>query len=583
MAIPITRAEYEKKFGTQPAVSQPTNTSQTSQQQIQQPKQGLLQKSAGVADALFGGGKVGEAIGTGIAKLRATPEQRQFIDPGPSKGQVLGSALQSAALFTPVGKVAKTITGGAKAFGLAKGVSALGKIGSGLVAGEAFDVANNLQQGKTGTAALAPGSNTAIGGAIPAAGAVKNMAVRFSERQAPRIINSLIKPLAKDFSYGKNPGRAVAEEKIIANSFEDLAEGIRSSRQKIGQQIGDLGEKLSKSPQINIKNALFPLDEAMKTAASQNNPTLLQRLSKVKEAVMHRLEPGFDEAGNIVIKKAGQRNLDKLTFQEVRDVLGEIGDMTQFTGNPSDDKLVNSALKRVYGGIKGSSLEYARAANPALAKEFERLTERYADLTSAEVATKYRDKIAERANLIGLSPTVAGLGSGILAMIATGGAATPAVAAGLAGAAMDKLASTPAFKTRVAALLSKKSPEEARMIFQKIPALRKLFPKGSPVSPGDRLLQTKAGQAVEKGITDYAQNPKLGASISSITPESVAKRVDGRDLGLIREALKRTDLKSSMRVQPMLKAMGIESMELSTQKRFLREVLELSTKKLKVK
>jgi hypothetical protein len=84
---------------------------------------------------------------------------------------------------------------------------------------------------------------------------------------------------------------------------------------------------------------------------------------------------------------------------------------------------------------------------------------------------------------------MAGIGTGLLTMVATGGAATPAILAGLTGAALDKLASTPGFKTRLAAILSKKSAQEVNILFQKIPALQKLFPKGGAVSPGDRLIE----------------------------------------------------------------------------------------------
>ena len=465
---------------------------------VEEPEESFVEKTAKVLDVIFGGGKVGEAIGTGIAKLRAKPEEKEFISPAPSAGEIAGSALQSAALFAPVGTLAKGITTGVRALGLVKGASALGKIGAGTITGEMFDVAMNLQQGKTGKDALTPGLGTLIGGGIPALGVAKNVMVRFGEGQAPRVINSLIKPLAKDFSYGKNPGRAVAEESIVANNFDDLIDQIRTSRQKIGQSIGELSSKLSERPLLTIKPALSPFDDAIKVATSQNNPTLLARINNVKRAVTEVLEPYTDDAGNLAIRSAGSRNLDSMTFQQARKLLTEIGDMTQFTGNPSDDKLVNSTLKRVYGRIKDTTLKYAEALNPTLAKEFSKLTEKYADLHSAEIATKYRDKIIERQNLIGLSPTVAGVGSGIIAAIATGGAALPAVVVGASVAVLDKLAQTPGFKTRLAYILSKKTMQEANFLFQKIPALSRIFSTKKGVFPGDIILD-------ELGIKSFSK------------------------------------------------------------------------------
>jgi hypothetical protein len=493
------------------------------------PEKTLAEKSAGVLDMIFGGGKIGEAIGTGIGYALASPEEKKFYDTStPTKGQLAGSALQSAALFAPVGKIAQGLTTGAKALGIAKGASAIGKIGSGALSGGAFDVALNLQEGKTGASALTPGLGAGIGAAIPGAGVIKNVAQRFGHDTAPRVINSLIKPLAKDFSYGKNPGRAVAESKIIANNFEELATKIREVRQATGQEIGALGKKLSTKPIVDISDSLMPLDEAMRTAASQNNPTLLSRLANVRKAITSILEPQVDDTGNIVIAEVGKRQMKGLSFQEARDVLGQIGDITQFTGNPSDDKAVNSALKQIYGAIKQETLSVADELNPALASDFRKLTEKYADLSSAEIATKYRDKILERSSLVGLSPQVAGIGTGLLTLVATGGAATPAVLAGITGAVIDKLASSPAFKTRLAALMSQKSPQEAGLLLKKIPALQKLFPKGSPKSPGDYLLETDLAQDV---YDTYAKTPnKQGGFINP-------KAVVGDKLSPIKDAI----------------------------------------------
>src|SRR3990167_10849724 len=244
----------------------------------EEPQTSFLEKTGNILDMFFGGGKIGEAIGTKAAKLGLTglsEEERKLVSPGKTKKEIAGSALQSAALFTPIGGVAKGITTGVRGLGLVKGASAVGKISSGILAGELFDVASNLQQGKTGKEALTPGFGALIGGGIPAASVTKNVLVRFGEGQAPRVINSLIKPLAKDFSYGKNPGRAVAEEGIVANNFDDLIENIRANRQKVGATIGQLSDTLSQKPLLNIESALNPLDEATKVAAKQNNSILL--------------------------------------------------------------------------------------------------------------------------------------------------------------------------------------------------------------------------------------------------------------------------------------------------------------------
>src|SRR3990167_8464755 len=489
-------------------------------------QESFLEKTGKILDMFFGGGKVGEAIGTGLAKTKIgrklvgapelTEEEEKTITPRPTAGEIAGSALQSAALFTPIGGVAKGITAGVRGLGLIKGASAMGKISSGMLAGELFDIASNLQQGKMGKEALTPGIGALIGGGIPAASVEKNIVVRFGEGQAPRVINSLIKPLAQDFSYGKNPGRAVAEEGIIADNFDDLIEKIRIGRQKIGQSIGNIVDKLSQKPLLNIESALNPLDEATKVAAKQNNSILLNRLNNVKRAITDVLEPVMDDSGNLGIKSVGKRNLDILTFKQVRNTLSEIGDMTQFTGNFSDDKLVNSALKKTYGNIKEISLKYAKAVNPELAGEFSKLTEKYADLHSAEIATKYRDKIVERQNVIGFSPRNVGIASGLITAVATGGATIPSVVVGISAATIDQLAGTPAFKTRLAYMLSKKTHREVSYLFKKMPALSKFFSTKDGIFPGDIILGER-GEVLERKIAETIKNPKIGLSIEDVS------------------------------------------------------------------
>src|SRR3990167_2550826 len=86
-------------------------------------QESFLEKTGKILDMFFGGGKVGEAIGTGLAKTKIgrklvgapelTEEEEKTIK-GPTIREVAGSALQSAALFTPIGGVAKGITAGVR-------------------------------------------------------------------------------------------------------------------------------------------------------------------------------------------------------------------------------------------------------------------------------------------------------------------------------------------------------------------------------------------------------------------------------------------------------------------------------------
>jgi hypothetical protein len=130
------------------------------------PKKDLLGKAAGITDAIFGFGKVGEAIGTKIARMKATPEERQFIEDSPSGKQIAGSVAQGLMNFTPIGRIAKGIGVGARALGVGEKVSGgIGAIGAGAGTGYGYDVATGLAQGDEDP--LKAGAGTAIGTAIP--------------------------------------------------------------------------------------------------------------------------------------------------------------------------------------------------------------------------------------------------------------------------------------------------------------------------------------------------------------------------------------------------------------------------------
>jgi hypothetical protein len=460
--------------------------------------------AAKTATDFLGFGNTTKTLGNIIAKAAVPQAQKQYV-PTPTNKDLAGAALNVGSLLVPVGAIEKTAAGVAAHALPGTAARLAGKIAAGVTIGGAYDAGQALEAGKTPM----PGAATALGVGLPLAGEGAHLAgalaSKFSAAQAPGIINSLIKPLLKDLSYGKDPGRAIAELGIKANSFDDLIEKVSQARQATGKAIGEIGNTLEGKSVLRLQDALKPIDEAMQTAASQNNSTLLDRLQKVKVAITHNLGLGMRDGGPTIVQGAS-RNLASATFKEAREILAHIGDMTQFTGNPSDDKLVNSALKKTYGAIKDETLKAADAVDPAIGKQFRKLTEQYADLTSAKIAATYRDKIVQRHNLIGLTPTVAGVGSALLTAIATGGAAIPALLAGGAGVAIDKALSSTAFKTRVAAALAKHSPQEIEALTKAIPALKTF------TSPGDMLL--KAGQRY------FEKNPPgIGMSIKPVLPK----------------------------------------------------------------
>jgi len=307
------------------------------------------------------------------------------------------------------------------------------------------------------------------GAGLNTAGKILQKTGQTSEKLSGRVINSLIKPLLKDFAYGKNPGLEVAKQRIVANDFDDLISKITSKRQDIGQKINEkLTRPTYKNITFDITSDLQPIDNAMEVAAKQNNQALVDRLAESKRAITQNLTIDYTQ-GQPIIKTLGDKNLINLSPLEATQIKTDIGDLTKWTGNLSDDKLINKALKQTYGKIK------ERIGNRI--PEIKNLNESYANLLSAEVAAKYRDKILSRQDLIKLSPSAVGIGAGVATSIISGKPAESILIGALSTAAAMGM-STPVFKTHLANFLAQGGKiEEFGNYLQQIGKRTQTFPK----------------------------------------------------------------------------------------------------------
>lgn len=342
--------------------------------------------------------------------------------------------------------------------------------------GYAYDVASNLQSGKTGGAALMPGMGTLTGGAIPLViGGVK-AGIALTKETAPRFINSLIKPKQADFSYGKDPGRTVADLGITGNSLTDFQQNIDLHKADIGTRIGEVYSNPANADiKINVQDEIDKIDAAIADAAKggKNNQGVVTALQNTKDALLY--EHGVNADG--VIEKVGTtpRDLTALSPQEVFNLKDEVASHTKFNGTPSDDKAVNSVLKDIYGGLKEKLNTAVGPNNP----EIMELNQKYADLTSASLAVKNRDAILRRSDLISM-PIKVGTVAGILTSIGTGGAGIPAVLASVGAGTLDKALASTAVKTRIAAWLGSAEPSAITRIIQANPGIKETIYRLAP-------------------------------------------------------------------------------------------------------
>ena len=320
-----------------------------------------------------------------------------------------------------------------KAVTVARGV--VPKAVEGGLAGAGFKASQNLEEGKPITEdtfnSLITGAVIPVG--IAGVGAGKQAVTSQISKTDSRIINSLIRPGKSQFAYGKNPGRAVASEGITANSIDELATKITTTKEKVGQELESALEGATGS--INVTSSLSAIDDALLSA---------KRAPKTNKALIGRLK---DLQSDLTEQFTGKESVSPKEAAEMKRLVGELA---KFTGNASDDELVNQTTIKVYGRINDQ-------INKA-APDVKDLNGRYGDLLQAEVATKARAQAVEKLNLLGLGDLTTGIGAAFI---------TGDVLTGAAVVAIKKALSSTRGKTEFAKWFNKASSAAKTEVMEK--------------------------------------------------------------------------------------------------------------------
>jgi len=206
---------------------------------------------AGTSVANFVGAKgIQEKIGADFAKSSAkdTPtataeQQRSFIEE-PTVKERIGSVIQTGANFIP---------------GAGKGLGLLAKTAIGAGTGLAFDAGSNLQNKSSITEALTPGVGTAVGGALPVAGAV-------------------IKPVAK----------------IVGRLFKGLGSGLSGVST-------DTIEKIVSNPETAQKVSDRLAKSGNNKILEENTKKIVNGVSTIKREASDAFSKGLDELSEVDI------------------------------------------------------------------------------------------------------------------------------------------------------------------------------------------------------------------------------------------------------------------------------------------
>lgn len=275
---------------------------------------------------------------------------------------------------------------------------------------------------------------------------------------ASRSVNSLIKPTNRQFSYGKNPGLAVAQEGIVAGSLEELAQKAGERTEQLTQQlIQVVSDPKVVNTRKNNLGALNPITKAIGVA--KRNP-------RTNANVILRLENLRDDLLGVVVNPDGSRvitkDLSNMNPVEMLQFKRTLGDLTKWTDNFSDDSAVNAAMKQAYTYVR-KNLE---SAVPGIAPTNDRL----ANLIDATNAARAQALAQQRRSSFGLTDAAAAGAGGVIGGV-TGHLDTAIVGSLLAYGAKAAVQS-PYVRTQLATWMAHATPTEVTAFFNRVPGLK---------------------------------------------------------------------------------------------------------------
>lgn len=293
----------------------------------------------------------------------------------------------------------------------------------------------------------------------------KNAISYLTEKVPATMINRILHPSIKDFSFGKNPGLGVLNEPGLLGTVKGpvtrggLLASITASKQAVGQQIGDELTKVGGTTLDLAEAVTKPVDDALAAATRSGEQTLVDRLTGLRQS----LTKEFKLVGDKIVPIA-DRSL-QVSPKDAQALKIEVGQNTRWTGQAFDND-INKVRVQVYRNID-QAIDKAAPAT-------EDLNSRYANLLTAEKALERRN--AGMQSLVGLGLRQTGIGGIVgLGSYLKGESPSQAALTGFAGAVATKALGSTAAQTRIASALNKLGPAERESMFRIAPALRNAY------------------------------------------------------------------------------------------------------------
>jgi hypothetical protein len=387
----------------------------------------------------------------------------------PTGGMLLGGAVGGilGAGAGVIGAIPGAIAGAGAGAGIGEaGTQAAGRL-MGMRKGETVgqELLGIGTEAVSGAVAEATG---ALGGKVLGAVAKSKPAqagVKWLSEKIPfRITNSILKPISKEFDFGKNPGQAVVDERIVAPTRGILRDKIIAKKKEIGGALADVIERASVGDdvaQIDLEPLIMqPIREAMLGAKKRGESVYYNALVDLMEGLTSDFE---EKGGRLVVKSVlGQEMKKPLVVSPFGAWMEKqnLGDGIRWTGQAFDNDL-NQVKFRIFSNVKG-------ALTKAVPQSKE-LFRRYANLLGAEKSIERTVSIMERQNLASFGQTTLG-GLTAIGSLATGDSTPEALVKGAGAALLLRGAGSPVVKTVTAQAL-RNLPKAASSIMKSIERL----------------------------------------------------------------------------------------------------------------
>lgn len=530
------------------------NKYSSEQPQVQTPDR-YLKKAADITNTIFGGGKIGEALAGGQVSGR----------------ELAGSALQSASLFFPAAKVAGVGAQAARYLGMRGLSKAVGAIGSGALGGYGFDVATNLQDTtKQGAEVLSPDIGTAIGGGIPAAGAIAGTLAKkgidVARTVAPKLLSYTadIPEQAFDALIQRREAvtQAIKEGGTAEQALKTTRGAVRQLRSTLSQEWDDGVKQIADEFNGVRVGVSGNLENKIETLADEFGVRIPQNIKSASIAEWMDTLKSINELPKLMLSVSPKGAIAREAKKELKDLIikefgGEKGSVATLYQNYAAKKTVfDAANQLVQAYSSGKPIQESTALG--------RLKALFNDNKSA-----YLDAILQLEKETGQD-----LLSRITALQFQ--SKLPKTGTVLSASGGLKSSKGPLDKAVDMLLIPLTSPRAASWIINALENIKIKTP--NITTPGDELLNKidEATKNIPNKQGGFIKLPTVDIS-KNITPESVASKVDAQDIATIKSFLDNPqDTNAFLKAQPILEGMKIDKADPKVQTRFLKEVLDLA-------